>query len=513
MKRLNRFRNGKGGKALQIGVSFLVVLLLTITVGLVVVSRGSEEVVPKETTTSTTTETTRQTVEETRQTAEDPEKLLEEIGEEQYMKEELALDDSEENVKIEEPVSSVVMGYGDINFRYPYYIMVNRQANCVTVFTQDENGEYTIPVKAMVCSVGISDTTPLGTFKTSDKYEWRYLFGDVYGQYAYRINKNILFHSVPYYTKDKWDLETEEYNKLGEAASLGCIRLTVEDAKWLIDNCPSGTTVTIYDSPDPGPLGKPTSLKIDLNSPYKGWDPTDPDSENPWADVLVGNMTTGVERTTASTTKKTTDTTKKTTSTKKKTTSTKKKTTKRTTTTTRKTSTTTSRVTTKDATAGVELTASTLLTINKSQSGNLAEAIFNQITVKENGVAVHRSRIQLDISSLSGQSYGIFTVNCKITNSKGNTIIKPLTVLIDLKEPIIGGGNKTVTATSENELLQQVKSYIWVTDNSGKDCTLDITLTKTAAIEGGSIYRIQVIARDEAGNQGVENFTYTVYGM
>lgn len=165
---------------------------------------------------------------------------------------------------------------------FPYYIKVNRQANCVTIYIKDEQDEYTVPVKAMVCSVGKRGNTPLGVFKTSTKYNWRYLYGDVYGQYAYRINGPILFHSVPYYEKDKSTLETEEFNKLGQPASKGCVRLTVEDAKWLIDNCPKGTTVEIYDSEDPGPLGKPEAIKIDTNSPNKGWDPTDPDEENPW---------------------------------------------------------------------------------------------------------------------------------------------------------------------------------------------------------------------------------------
>ena len=165
---------------------------------------------------------------------------------------------------------------------YPYYIKVNRQANCVTVYTMDENGEYTVPIKAMICSVGLNDETPLGVFTTSDKYEWRYLYGDVYGQYAFRIDGSIMFHSVPYYTMNKDDLETEEYNKLGEAASLGCIRLCCADAKWLVDHCPSGTTVEIYDAEDPGPLGRPTAITIDPDSPYACWDPTDPDPANPW---------------------------------------------------------------------------------------------------------------------------------------------------------------------------------------------------------------------------------------
>ena len=60
------------------------------------------------------------------------------------------------------------------------------------------------------------------------------------------------------------------------------MRLSVADSKWIYDNCPSGTLVNIYDSNDPGPLGKPTPVKIDVNSKYRGWDPTDPDVNNPW---------------------------------------------------------------------------------------------------------------------------------------------------------------------------------------------------------------------------------------
>ena len=67
---------------------------------------------------------------------------------------------------------------------------------------------------------------------------------------------------------------------------MGCVRLTVEDAKWIYDNCPSGTYVEIYDSEDPGPLGKPEALKLDADSPNKGWDPTDPDERNPWIGKL-----------------------------------------------------------------------------------------------------------------------------------------------------------------------------------------------------------------------------------
>ena len=165
---------------------------------------------------------------------------------------------------------------------FPYYIKINRKQNCITVYTSDENGEYTVPYKAMICSTGLYNATPRGTFHLSTKYLWRELYGKVYGQYATRITGGVLFHSVPYYKKSKSALCTEKYNKLGKQASMGFARLTVEDAKWIADNCPSGTTVEIYDDDDPGPLGKPEAAHIDTDSPNKGWDPTDPDVENPW---------------------------------------------------------------------------------------------------------------------------------------------------------------------------------------------------------------------------------------
>lgn len=167
----------------------------------------------------------------------------------------------------------------------PYYIRINRKQNCITIYTLDENGEYTVPYKAMICSTGLYNATPRGVYQISTKYRWRELYGNVYGQYATRIHGGVLFHSVPYYYKSNSALCTEKYNKLGQQASMGCVRLTVEDAKWIAENCPAGTTVEIYDSDDPGPLGKPEAVKIDTDNPNKGWDPTDPDENNPWHEM------------------------------------------------------------------------------------------------------------------------------------------------------------------------------------------------------------------------------------
>lgn len=163
-----------------------------------------------------------------------------------------------------------------------YYITVNVEANTVTVYTLDEDGYYSIPCKAMVCSTGGATPTS-GVYTLGEQHRWHYLFGDVYGQYSTQITGNILFHSVPYTVYgDPSSLEYWEFDKLGEACSMGCIRLQVKDAKWIYDNFSIITAVEFYNDPDPGPLGKPEAPVISQNEACRGWDPTDPDPNNPW---------------------------------------------------------------------------------------------------------------------------------------------------------------------------------------------------------------------------------------
>ena len=115
----------------------------------------------------------------------------------------------------------------------PYCIKVNKKQNVVTIYSLGEDGYYNVPVKAMICSVGEKGNTPEGKFELGGREEWLALEGDVYGQYATVITGSFLFHSVPYFTEDKGDLEIEEYNKLGTSVSAGCVRLSVIDAKWI----------------------------------------------------------------------------------------------------------------------------------------------------------------------------------------------------------------------------------------------------------------------------------------
>ena len=164
----------------------------------------------------------------------------------------------------------------------PYYTEIIRNQNTVIVYGLDENKQYTKVVNVFACSTGRGGRTPTGTFYTTKGAPWGPLMGGVWGQYYTMITPSILFHSVPYYSMSKDNLEWQEYNKLGEEASAGCVRLSTTDAKWIYDNCPSGMRVRIYDGELPEGVVKPTPIKIDPNSQFRGWDPTDPDINNPW---------------------------------------------------------------------------------------------------------------------------------------------------------------------------------------------------------------------------------------
>lgn len=181
----------------------------------------------------------------------------------------------------------------------PYCIKVNKTHNVVTIYRAGDNGYYNVPVKAMICSVGETGNTPEGLFELGGREEWLPLEGDVYGQYATVITGSFLFHSVPYFTQDKGDLEIEEYNKLGSSVSAGCVRLSVIDAKWIYDNCGEMTFVEIFESDYVGPLGKPVAAVISSGGSVGNWDPTDPDRENPYMGnipMILGAYDREVER-------------------------------------------------------------------------------------------------------------------------------------------------------------------------------------------------------------------------
>lgn len=130
-----------------------------------------------------------------------------------------------------------------------YKIIVDIEHQVTMVYSKDENGDYTVPVRYMLCSTGKDDCTPKGTFKM-DKYHVRFsqfVRDKTYGQYWTQIRGAIYFHTILYKEMDTSTYIDEVWERLGKADSHGCIRLTVPDAKWMWFNIAPGTTCVIRD--------------------------------------------------------------------------------------------------------------------------------------------------------------------------------------------------------------------------------------------------------------------------
>lgn len=90
--------------------------------------------------------------------------------------------------------------------------------------------------------------TPTGTYKIQngrgDSF-FNYNLGEGANNWTSWSPDNVyLFHSVP--TKSDGSYNLKETAKLGRTqGSHGCIRLSVPDSKWIMDNIPNGTKVVI----------------------------------------------------------------------------------------------------------------------------------------------------------------------------------------------------------------------------------------------------------------------------
>ncbi len=160
----------------------------------------------------------------------------------------------------------------------PYSITVYRPSQIVIIYDSSGN-----PAKIFSCSSGKAATpTKLGDYAIRAKYRWRFMVGNCYTQYASSFSSGYLFHSIPYNKKNAGTMSNASYDKLGNPASSGCIRLCFRDTKWIYDNCPIGTPVHVVDENAPAgsvPEIIPERIK---DTAHNGWDPTDDSPESPY---------------------------------------------------------------------------------------------------------------------------------------------------------------------------------------------------------------------------------------
>lgn len=130
----------------------------------------------------------------------------------------------------------------DISSKTDYLVFVNIAEQKTYVYKGSENN-WSLE-KSFLCSTGIEGKeTPVGVFTVQTRAPW--FFSPKYGQggkYYVQFMGNYLFHSIPFDA----DQTTISDPTLGVPSSHGCIRLAVEDSKWLYDNVKNGSKIIIY---------------------------------------------------------------------------------------------------------------------------------------------------------------------------------------------------------------------------------------------------------------------------
>jgi lipoprotein-anchoring transpeptidase ErfK/SrfK len=99
-------------------------------------------------------------------------------------------------------------------------------------------------VRSFDCSTGLNKSpTTRGQFALSDRGEWFYSYRLASGaKYWIRFNGQYLFHSIP---MDENKIIIPGEDVVGQKSSNGCVRLLLDDIKWIYDNIPDGTIVVI----------------------------------------------------------------------------------------------------------------------------------------------------------------------------------------------------------------------------------------------------------------------------
>jgi len=125
------------------------------------------------------------------------------------------------------------------NTSYLINVNINNQK---TYVYKKKKGNWNL-IRTCPCSTGIlGEDTPCGSFNIQEKGDW--FFSEKFqqgGKYWTQITGDILFHSVPF-ARDKKTILDYTLNK---PASHGCIRLSVDDAKWIYSNIPRGSKILI----------------------------------------------------------------------------------------------------------------------------------------------------------------------------------------------------------------------------------------------------------------------------
>lgn len=165
-----------------------------------------------------------------------------EIAREEYLDSQYYIDNAQSTSNtILETITFDNINTLNIESSTPYLIYVNLNDQKTYVYSGSSDN-WSLE-KSLDCSTGIEGSeTPRGIYTVTNRGDWFY--SEEYeqgGKYWVQFWGDYLFHSLPF---DETQSEVLDYT-LGVPSSHGCIRLTVEDSKWLYDNMPDDTKIII----------------------------------------------------------------------------------------------------------------------------------------------------------------------------------------------------------------------------------------------------------------------------
>ena len=132
-----------------------------------------------------------------------------------------------------------------------YLILVNKSKHIVNIY-QGKKGAWKLIRGNMLCTIGKKSTPTksgnfnLSTMRTKRKYGYKD-FGGSTAFYAARINAGNFFHSILYKhgCRNPYTAKPKDAT-LGKNKSNSCIRLALENARYIYEKMPLRTAVIVY---------------------------------------------------------------------------------------------------------------------------------------------------------------------------------------------------------------------------------------------------------------------------
>lgn len=156
---------------------------------------------------------------------------------------------------------------------FPYYIYYEKGRHVMTIYTADDKGYYTVPVRTISAASGSTPAkTPVGMFKLGAKMRWKVFGANCHAQYGIEYSSGVFLHGPCYSEQRENSIISYYYNSIGDSSTGGCLRMQTGNIYWVYKNCDTGTKLEIVDG-SPRGLDCERPAEIPESACY---DPTDP---------------------------------------------------------------------------------------------------------------------------------------------------------------------------------------------------------------------------------------------